>query len=181
MVSFIDAHRDEYGVEPIARELPIAPSTYYEHRARRLDPTRCCHRFQQDAQLCPEISRIWEDNFRVYGVRKVWRQMRREGVEVARCTVERLMRKMGLQGAVRGRKARTTIPAEEVAQPADLVLRDFTAVRPNQLWVADLSMADEFYPQMAGEKCTTQVRCGDQPRGDRSSFGGLPLGRPGLL
>jgi transposase InsO family protein len=139
MVSFIDAHRDEYGVEPIARELPIAPSTYYEHRARRLDPTRCCHRFQQDAQLCPEISRIWEDNFRVYGVRKVWRQMRREGVEVARCTVERLMRKMGLQGAVRGRKARTTIPAEEVAQPADLVLRDFTAVRPNQLWVADLT------------------------------------------
>jgi putative transposase len=139
MVSFIDAHREEYGVEPIARELPIAPSTYYEHRSRRLDPTRCSRRVQRDAQLCPEISRIWEDNFRVYGVRKVWRQLKREGVAVARCTVERLMCKMGLQGAVRGRKAKTTIPAEVGAQPADLVLRNFTAVRPNQLWVADLT------------------------------------------
>jgi len=139
MVSFIDAYRDDYGVEPIVKELPIAPSTYYEHGARRLDPTRLSHRAQRDAQLCPEIKRVWEDNYRVYGVRKVWRQMKREGVEVARCTVERLMRQMGLEGAVRGRKVRTTIPAEPEAQPGDLVMRDFTAVRPNQLWVADLT------------------------------------------
>jgi putative transposase len=89
--------------------------------------------------LCGEIERAWEENHRVYGARKVWRQMKREELEVARCTVERLMRKLGLQGAVRGRKARTTIPAEEGAQPADLVQRDFTAERPNQLWVADLT------------------------------------------
>jgi putative transposase len=139
MVSFIDAHRGEYGVEPIVKELPIAPSTYYEHRARRLDPSRLSERAQRDALLCPEIRRVWEENFRVYGVRKVWRQLNREGREVARCTVERLMRQMGLEGAVRGRKARTTIPAETSAQPVDLVMRDFTAVRPNQLWVADLT------------------------------------------
>jgi putative transposase len=139
MVSFVDAHRDEYGVEPICRELPIAPSPYYEHRARRSDPSRLSRRAQRDAVLCPEIRRVWEENFRVYGVRKVWRQLNREGTGVARCTVERLMRKLGLEGAVRGRKARTTIPVETAAQPADLVMRDFTAVRPNQLWVADLT------------------------------------------
>jgi putative transposase len=139
MVSFIDAHRDEYGVEPICRELPIAPSTYYEHRACRSDPSRLSQRAQRDAALCGEIRRVWEENFRVYGVRKIWRQLNREGTKVARCTVERLMRQMGLEGAVRGRKARTTIPAETAAQPADLVMRNFTAVRPNQLWVADLT------------------------------------------
>jgi putative transposase len=139
MVSFIDAQRVEYGVEPICRELPIAPSTYYEHRARRSDPLRLSRRAQRDEVLCPEIRRVWEANFRVYGVRKVWRQLNREGTTVARCTVERLMRRMGLEGAVRGRKARTTIPAETGAQPADLVMRDFTAERPNQLWLADLT------------------------------------------
>jgi putative transposase len=139
MVSFIDTYRDEYGVEPIARELPIAPSTYYEHRARRSDPSRLSRRAQRDAMLRPKIRRVWEENFRVYGVRKVWRQLNREGTTVARCTVERLMRKLGLEGAVRGRKARTTIPAETAAQPADLVMRNFAAVRPNQLWVADLT------------------------------------------
>jgi putative transposase len=139
MVSFIDTYKDEYGVEPIVKELPIAPSTYYEHRARRSDPSRLSRRAQRDAVLCLEIRRVWEENFRVYGVRKVWRQLNREGTKVARCTVERLMRQMGLEGAVRGRKARTTIPAEAAAQPGDLVMRDFTAVRPNQLWVADLT------------------------------------------
>jgi putative transposase len=139
MVSYIDAHREEYGVEPICRELPIAPSTYYEHRARQSDPSRASRRVQRDGMLCPEIRRVWEANFRVYGVRKVWRQLNREGTKVARCTVERLMRRLGLEGAVRGRKARTTIPADTASQPADLVMRDFTAVRPNQLWVADLT------------------------------------------
>jgi len=139
MVSFIDTHRDEYGVEPIVKELPIAPSTYYEHRARQLDPSRQSARSKRDAHLCGEIRRVWEDNFRVYGVRKVWRQMKREGVDVARCSVERLMRQLGLEGAVRGRRVRTTIPAETGAQPADLVMRDFTARRPNRLWVADLT------------------------------------------
>jgi putative transposase len=139
MVSFIDTHRGGYGVEPICRVLPIAPSTYYEHRARRVDPGRLSARAQRDARLCPEIRRVWEENFQVYGVRKVWRQLKREGIEVARCTVERLMRQMGLQGAVRGRKFKTTIPDDSMARPADLVMRDFTATRPNQLWVADLT------------------------------------------
>ncbi len=139
MVSFIDAHREEYGVEPICRVLPIAPSTYYEHRARQADPGRLSVRAQRDARLRLEIRRVWEENFRVYGVRKVWRQMKREGVDVARCTIERLMWQMGLRGAVRGRKFKTTIPDDSVARPADLVMRDFTATRPNQLWVADLT------------------------------------------
>jgi len=139
MVSFIDTYREEYGVEPMVRELPIAPSTYYEHRARRSDPSRLSQRAQRDALLSPEIRRVWEENFRVYGVRKVWRQLRREGVDVARCTVERLMRQMGLEGAVRGRKARTTVVDETAARPGDLVQRDFTARRPNELWVADLT------------------------------------------
>ncbi len=139
MVSFIDDHRDEYGVEPIARELPIAPSTYYEHLACRRDPSRLSARVKRDATLVPEIRRIWEENRRVYGARKVWRQLGREGVDVARCTVERLMRKLGLQGAVRGRKARTTVPDDKAPRPADLVERDFTATRPNQLWLADIT------------------------------------------
>ena len=139
MVSFIDAHREAYGVEPICRVLPIAPSTYYEHRARQADPERLSARARRDAGLRHEIRRVWEENFRVYGVRKVWRQMKREGIDVARCTVERLMRQTGLQGAVRGRKFKTTITDDSVARPADLVMRDFTATRPNQLWVADLT------------------------------------------
>jgi len=139
MVSFIAAHRGGYGVEPICRVLPIAPSTYYEHRACREDPGRLSARAKRDASLRLDIRRVWEENFRVYGVRKVWRQLKREGVKVARCTVERLMRKMGLQGAVRGRKFKTTIPDDSIARPADLVMRDFTATRPNQLWVADLT------------------------------------------
>ena len=138
-MSFIDAHRDDYGVEPIARELPIAPSTYYEHLAYRRDPSRLSARAKRDAALVPEIRRIWEENRRVYGARKVWRQMTREGKAVARCTVERLMRKLGLEGAVRGRKARTTVPDDVAARPADLVDRDFTATRPNQLWLADIT------------------------------------------
>jgi len=139
MTSFIDAHREEYGVEPICEVVPIAPSTYYEHKRRERDPTREPERTRRDAVLSEEIQRVWEENRKVYGARKVWRQLGREGITVARCTVERLMRRMGLGGAVRGKRIRTTIPEEALARPADLVERDFTARRPNQLWVADLT------------------------------------------
>jgi len=139
MVAFVDAHRADYGVEPICAELPIAPSTYYAHKARQADPSKRSPRERRDGELCEAIRRVWEENFRVYGVRKVWRQLRREGVEVARCTVERLMRALGLQGAARGHKTRTTIPDDAAARPADLVNRTFVAERPNALWVADLT------------------------------------------
>ena len=110
MVSFIDEHREEHGVEPICRQLQIAPSTYYEHKAREEDPSKLCRRAVCDVGLRVEIERVWKENFGVYGARKVWRQLVRERISVARCTVERLMREMGLQGVVRGRKMRTTIP-----------------------------------------------------------------------
>ena len=139
MVSYIDDHREVYGVEPICRVLPIAPSTYFEHKAKQADPSRRSARAKRDETLRVEIRRVWEENFRVYGLRKTWRQMKREGTAVARCTVERLMREMGLQGVVRGRKARTTIPDNVAALPLDRVQRDFTATRPNQLWVSDLT------------------------------------------
>lgn len=139
MVSFIDKYREAYGVEPICKVLPIAPSTYYEQKARQADPDRLPLRTKRDALLRSHIQRVWKANFQVYGVRKVWRQLNREGVQVARCTIERLMRQMGLEGAVRGRKVRTTIADESANRPADLVSRDFTATRPNQLWVADLT------------------------------------------
>jgi transposase InsO family protein len=139
MVAFVDEHRAEYGVEPICAELPIAPSTYYAHKMRQADPSKRAPRERRDAELCDRIRRVWEENFRVYGVRKVCRQRRREGLDVARCTVERLMRTLGLQGAVRGCKARTTIPDDAAARPADLVNRTFVAERPNALWVADLT------------------------------------------
>jgi putative transposase len=139
MVSFIDENREAYGVEPICTVLPIAPSTYYEQKAREADPGRLPLRTQRDAMLREKIRRVWEGNFRVYGARKVWRQLNREGIRVARCTVERLMRKMSLEGAVRGRKFKTTIPDASAHRPADLVSREFTANRPNELWVADLT------------------------------------------
>jgi len=139
MVTFIDEHRDEHGVEPICEQLPIAPSTYHEQKAREVDPSRLPDRAVRDAALGREIERVWKENFGAYGARKVWHQLGREGTEVARCTVERLMRAMGLQGVVRGRKHKTTIPDEAASRPADLVQRDFTAERPNQLWVADLT------------------------------------------
>jgi len=139
MTAFVDEHRGVCGVEPICTMLPIAPSTYYEHKARQADPSRLPVRVQRDAVLSEEIARVWQENRRLYGVRKVWRQLRREGVQVARCTVERLMNRLGIAGAVRGKKYRTTIPDDLAAHPVDLVQRDFTATRPNQLWVADLT------------------------------------------
>ena len=119
--------------------LPIAPSTYHEHKARQVDPRRLPARVVRDAWLRDEIRRVWTENFCVYGPRKVWRQLQREGVAVARCTVERLMRELGLQGAVRGRRFKTTITDDAAARPRDLVDRDFTATRPNELWVADFT------------------------------------------
>ena len=139
MISFIDEHRAKYGVEPVCKQLPIAPSTYYEEKARETDPDRLPERAKQDQQLQIDIKRIWEDNFRVYGARKVWRQMNREKIEVARCTVERLMNQLGIQGVTRGRKCWTTISDDTLARPADLVNRQFIAKRPNQLWVADIT------------------------------------------
>jgi len=139
MMLFVDEHRETYGVEPICAELPIALSTYYEQKARQADPLRLPERARRDAVLCEEIERVWGEHHRVYGAPKMWRQLHIEGIEIARCTVERLMRRLGIAGAVRGQKPRTTIPDEAAARPADLVQRDFTATRPNQLWVADLT------------------------------------------
>jgi transposase InsO family protein len=139
MIAFIDDHRTVYGVEPICRVLPIAPSTYHAHAARRADPDRRPARAKRDAALRGEIRRVFEANFRVYGVRKIWRQLAREGIAVARCTVARLMRAMGLQGVVRGKPVRTTMSNKAVPCPLDRVNRQFQAPRPNALWVSDFT------------------------------------------
>ena len=139
MIAFIDDHRGAYGVEPICKVLPIAPSTYHAHAARRADPLRLPPRNKRDAELQAVIRRVHEANFGVYGVRKVWRQLAREGVVAARCTVARLMRTMGLRGVVRGRETRTTIADKAVPCPADKVNRQFRAPRPNVLWLSDFT------------------------------------------
>ena len=134
MTAFIDGHRGRFGVEPICTQLQVAPSTYYAAKAR--NP---CARARRDGDLEVHIQRVYDHNYQVYGARKIWRQPHREGIPVARCTVERLMRALGLAGVVRGKPKCTTIPAEPAERPADLVERDFTADRPNELWVADLT------------------------------------------
>jgi putative transposase len=134
MIAYIDANRDRFGVEPICQLLPIAPSTY--HAARHRPPSA---RRRRDTELKAEIRRVHAEHFGVYGARKLWRQLHREGIAVARCTVERLMRELGLQGVRRGKPRRTTTPDAAAPRPADLVERDFSAQRPNQLWVADLT------------------------------------------
>jgi transposase InsO family protein len=139
MVAFVNAHREQYGVEPICRMVPIAPSTYYEQQARAADPTRLPARAQREARLRPEITRVWRANRGVYGAKKVWKQLHREQIPVARCTVARLMGELGLRGVVRGRRVRTTIPDAVAERPRDLVQRQFRATRPNQLWVSDLT------------------------------------------
>ena len=140
MVAFIDQHRETYGVESICALLPIAPSTYFLRKAQQQDPTQRSPRAQRDDELRTAIQRVWDTNEQVYGPRKVWRQLKREGQRVARCTVERLMRAMGLRGTVRGRAWKVTTQSDAAAaRPADLVVRQFTATRPNQLWVADFS------------------------------------------
>ena len=139
IVSFIDDHKAEYGVESICKQLPIAPSTFYEHKAREADEDRLPPREKRDRELSIDIQRVWKENFRVYGARKIWRQLNRETIRVARCTVERVMRQLNIQGIVRGRHRRTTISDPAANHPADLVNRQFTAIRPNQLWVADFT------------------------------------------
>jgi putative transposase len=139
MIAFIEDHRPVYGVEPIWRVLPIAPSTYYEHAARQRNPARLPARARRDKVVRSEIRRIWEENFQVYGVHKVWRQLCREGIAVARCTTARLMRQRGLSGAVRGKVVKTTISNPAVQCPRDKVNRQFQAPRPNALWVSDFT------------------------------------------
>lgn len=139
MIAFIDAHRDAYGVEPICRVLPIAPSTWHEHAARRADPSRLPARAKRDEALKEEVRRVFDENFGVYGVRKVWRQMKREGFDIARCTVARLMKSMGLQGVIRGKPVKTTISDKAAPCPLDKVNRQFQAPAPNRLWVSDFT------------------------------------------
>ena len=139
MMLFVDRNKAEYGVESVCRQIQVAPSSYYEHKRRERDPDRLPDRIKRDMKLELEIQRVWESNFRVYGVRKVWRQLIREGTRAARCTVERLMKKLGIQGIKRGKKGWTTISDDSLYRPADKVNRQFTATRPNQLWVADIT------------------------------------------
>ncbi len=139
MIAFIDDHREVYGVEPICKVLPIAPSTYHEHVARRRDPSRLSARAKRDAALKIEVRRVFEENFGVYGARKIWRQLKREGFDVARCTVARLMQAMGLQGVIRGKPIRTTVGDKTAPRPLDRVDRQFRADRPNALWVSDFT------------------------------------------
>ncbi len=172
MTAFIDEHRDSHGVEPICAVLPIAPSTYHEAKRQERDPDRRSARARRDDQLRPEIQRVYDDNYRVYGVRKVWRQLNREGIAVAKCTVRRLMRQMGLWGAARGKAFTTTTTGDQsLARPADLVDRDFTATGPNQLWVSDLTyvatwrgfvyvalVIDVFSRRIVGWRASTSLR-----------------------
>ena len=139
MIAFIDEHRDAHGVEPICKVLPIAPSTYHERVVQRRDPARLSARARRDLVLKPEIARVFAENFAVYGVRKVWRQMKREGHDIARCTVERLMRELGLAGVIRGKPVRTTISDKAAPCPLDHVNRQFHAPAPNRLWVSDFT------------------------------------------
>jgi transposase InsO family protein len=139
MRAFVDEHRGTFGVEPICKVLQIAPSGYRKHAARRRDPSRRCRRALRDERLMPQVERVWQANLRVYGADKVWRQLHREGTPVARCTVERLMHRLGLHGVRRGKSVRTTVPDAAVPCPLDRVNRQFKADRPNQLWVSDFT------------------------------------------
>ena len=145
MNAFIDEHRARCGVEPICSALQVAPSAYRRHAARQRNPALLSARARRDASLLPLVQRVYDQNLRVYGADKVWRQLRREGTAVARCTVERLMRLRGLQGVRRGKSVRTTVPDAKAPCPLDRVNRQFEAQRPNELWVADFSV-----PQISG-------------------------------
>ena len=139
MIAFIDGHRGAHGVEPICKVLPIAPSTYHSHVAKRADPAKLSVRAKRDLALKPEIERVFAENFEVYGVRKVWRQLNREDVTVARCTVARLMADLGLQGVIRGKPVRTTVQDNVAPCPLDHVNRVFHAPAPNMLWLSDFT------------------------------------------
>jgi transposase InsO family protein len=139
MIRFVDEYRSAFGVEPICRVLAIAPSTYHAHAARNINPAAAPPRVQRDAMLKREIQRVFNENFGVYGVRKVWHQLKREGFDVARCTVARLMKTMGLQGVIRSKAKRTTVADPARPCPLDHVNRQFEAPRPNALWVSDFT------------------------------------------
>lgn len=139
MIRFIEHHRADHGVEPICRVLPIAPATFYDNMARRADPSHLSDCAKRDGQLKPEIERIFEQSLSVCGVRKVWHQMRREGFDIARCTVARLMKDIGVEGVIRGKKLRTTVPDNALPCPLDRVNRQFHAPAPNILWVNDFT------------------------------------------
>ena len=139
MIRFIEDHRADHGVEPICRVLPIAPATFYDNLAKLADPSRLSDRAKRDVELKPEIERVFEENHSVYGVRKVWHQMRREGFDIARCTVARLMKEIGIEGVIRGKKPKTTFPDKALPCPLDRVNRQFHAPAPNVLWVSDFT------------------------------------------
>ena len=138
-MAFVDEHRARLGVEPICKALRVAPSAYWREAARQRDPVLCPPRRKREAALLPEIERVWNANMRVYGADKVWKQLNRERIEVARCTVERLMRRLGLRGVMRGKRVRTTLSDTKAPCPLDRVNREFRAERPNQLWVSDFT------------------------------------------
>jgi len=166
MTRFVTEHKKRFGVEPICRELEIAPSTYYQRQSRPLSA-----RALRDEVLATEIRRVYDANYRVYGPRKVWRQLHREGMPVARCTIERLMRKTGLRGATRGKTWKTTFPDLSSPRPADLVDRQFKVTAPDRLWVADLTyirtwvgmvysafVVDAFSRRILGWQTSTTLR-----------------------
>ena len=170
MSVFIDEHRSVFGVEPICKLLQVAPSTYYAVKARQQNPAA---RTLRDRETLAEIQRVHDASAGLYGARKVWWQLQADGIAVARCTVERLMRQAGLAGVVRGRRWRTTIPDDAADRPQDLVGRDFTATAPNQLWVADFTyvatwsgvvyvafVIDVFSRRIVGWKADTNMRTG---------------------
>ena len=157
MTRIIDAHRERFGVEPICRELHVAPSTYYAARCRKPSARRV-----RDEALKLRLRQVHDEHFEAYGARKMWRQLRREDVPLARCTVERLMRELGLSGVVRGKPKRTTVPDESAPRLADLVERDFGAAVPNRLWVADRLGGWTLEPVCEGTPCgarTHRARC----------------------
>ena len=139
MIQFIEDHRDDHGVEPICRVLPIAPATFYDNMAKRAGPSRLSDRVKRDAERKPEIERVFEQNLKVYGVRKVWRQMHRQGFDIARFTVARLMQDIGIEGVIRGKRPRTTFPDKALPCPLDRVSWQFHASAPNVLWVSDFT------------------------------------------
>lgn len=153
MIGFINDQRAVYGVESICRVLPIAPSTYYHRLACLADPSKASARHQRDTELRPEIKRVWDENYQVYGVRKAWHQLKREGFELARCTVERLMKQVGIRGAVRGKVAKTTIPDTSAPCPRDKVNRVFRAPAPNLLWVSDFTYVSTTARQCIAKQC----------------------------
>ncbi|MBB6305719.1 transposase InsO family protein [Rhizobium leucaenae] len=192
MISFIDEHRSVLGVEPICRLLPIAPSTCYEVIAKRMDVDRLSARERNDIAMKVEIRRVFNENFQVYGVRKVWRQLQREGYDIARCTVARLMRMMGLQGVIRGKPVKTTVSDKSAPCPLDRVNRQFCAPAPNMLWLSDFAtwqgfvyvafVIDAFARRIVGWRASRTAHAGfvldalDQALHDRR-----PVKRGGLV